>query len=185
MKGKDVLRRQSLNIRDRLFIDVRQRDTDKHKSAHLIFLWGSKNSVEGEVKEDTHEVSVAFKHYWGWPPGKCHAEGETVATDISVNYGERGRVEHSPQRLRTGNWILEIKFQKINRVPSRTPFLTMWGKVRAVDEQQKEVPLLRFHHRCGRGYRRRYQRKPDPLRRPDPAVDSRWCGIGRGIGLVR
>lgn len=109
---------------------------DKYKSALGYSFEVPDTPVEG-LEEDTYEVSVAFKHYWDDRLVNVMLEGETVATDISVNYGE-WVYRTFTTKVTDGELNLEIKSPR--RTGNKQDPILNYVKVRAVDEQQKEVP---------------------------------------------
>ncbi|WP_395013814.1 family 43 glycosylhydrolase [Robinsoniella peoriensis] len=109
---------------------------DKYKSALGYSFEVPKDSIEG-IEDDTYEVTVAFKHYWDDRWVNIMLEGQTVATDVSVGYGE-WVCKTFTTKVTDGE--LNVQIRSPRRWSSKQDPILNYIKVKAVDEQQKEIP---------------------------------------------
>ncbi|WP_027295355.1 family 43 glycosylhydrolase [Robinsoniella sp. KNHs210] len=109
---------------------------DKYKSALGYNFELPTEKIEG-LEENTYEVTLAFKHYWDNRLVNIMLEGETVATDISVNYGEWVSRTFTT-KVTDGELNLLVKSPR--RTSGKEDPILNYVKVRAVKEELKEVP---------------------------------------------
>lgn len=108
---------------------------DKYKSALGYNFELPTEKIEG-LEENTYEVTLAFKHYWDNRLVNIMLEGETVATDISVNYGEWVSRTFTT-KVTDGELNLLVKSPR--RENGKQDPILNYVKVRAVKEEQKEA----------------------------------------------
>lgn len=108
---------------------------DKYKSGLGYSFEVPTEEIEG-IEKDTYEVTVAFKHWWENRTVNISLEGQTVATDVDLNYGEWVSKTFTTT-VTDGELNVEVK------APRRTgtggdPVLN-FIKVRAVEDTDPEV----------------------------------------------
>ena len=109
---------------------------DKYKSSLGYTFEVPTDTIEG-LEENTYEVTVAFKHWWDNRTVNILLEDETVATDISVNYGEWVSRTFTTT-VTDGELNVDIKSPRRSGT-NQDPILN-YIRVRAVEEQEKQIP---------------------------------------------
>lgn len=109
---------------------------DKYKSSLGYSFEVPTDKIEG-LEENTYEVTVAFKHYWDNRTVNILLEDQTAASDISVNYGEWVSLTYTTT-VTDGELNVDIKSPR--RTSTKQDPILNYIKVRAVEEQTKEIP---------------------------------------------
>ncbi len=109
---------------------------DKYKSSLGYSFQVPEEPIEG-LEANTYEVTVAFKHYWDNRTMNILLEDQTVATDVAVNYGAWVSKTFTVE-VTDGELNVDIKAPR--RTDSKQDPLLNYIKVRAVEEEQKEIP---------------------------------------------
>lgn len=108
---------------------------DKYKSALGYSFEVPTEKIDG-VEEDTYEVTVAFKHYWDNRLINVMLEGQTVATDISVNYGEW---VSRTFKTKVVDGELNLLVKSPRRTTAKEDPILNYVKIRAVKEEEKQI----------------------------------------------
>ena len=109
---------------------------DKDKSALGYSFEVPTEKIDG-IEENTYEVTVAFKHYWDEKVVNVCLEGETVATDITLKYGEW--VSRTFTTTVTDG-ELNVQVKSPRRTSAAGDPILNYIKVRAVEEKEPVIP---------------------------------------------
>lgn len=109
---------------------------DKDKSALGYSFEVPSEKIDG-IEENTYEVTVAFKHYWDSRIVNICLEGETVATDVSLGYGEW--VSRTFTTTVTDG-ELNVQVKSPRRTSAYGDPILNYIKVRAVEEKEPVIP---------------------------------------------
>lgn len=109
---------------------------DKDKSALGYSFEVPTEKIDG-IQENTYEVTVAFKHYWDSKVVNICLEGETVATDVSLGYGEW--VSRTFTTTVTDG-ELNVQVKSPRRTSAAGDPILNYIKVRAVEEKEPVIP---------------------------------------------
>ena len=109
---------------------------DKYKSSLGYTFEVPDDTVEG-LEPNTYEVTVAFKHYWDNRSVNILLENETVASDVSVNYGEWVSRTFTVE-VTDGELNVDVKSPR--RTSTKQDPILNFIRVKAVQEQEKEIP---------------------------------------------
>ncbi len=110
---------------------------DKYKSSLGYSFELPDEKIEG-IEENTYEVTVAFKHWWDNRSVNILLEGETVATDVELNYSEWVSRTFTAT-VTDGELNVEVKAPR--RTSERQDPILNYIKVRAVQEEEKNIPV--------------------------------------------
>lgn len=109
---------------------------DKYKSSLGYSFEVPADTIEG-LEPNTYEVTVAFKHWWDDRSVNILLEDKTVASDVWLGYGQWVCLSYITT-VTDGELNVDIKSPR--RTGTNQDPILNFVKVRAVQEQEKEIP---------------------------------------------